>query len=74
MKNSGPTPQSGRKQAGSASQPAEPTDTSAAPADPHTSAPNVAGLLPESAVAALVDHAVRMPASDLFFSWGSSGC
>jgi len=36
------------------------------PANPH--APNVAGLLPESAFAALVDHAVKMPASDLFFS------
>src|SRR5262249_14409819 len=30
--------------------------------------PNVAGLLPESAVSALVDHAAKMPASDLFFS------
>ena len=32
------------------------------------SGPNVAGLLPESAVATLIDYAVRMPASDLFFS------
>ena len=31
-------------------------------------APNVAGLLPESAVSTLIDHAVKMPASDVFFS------
>ena len=30
--------------------------------------PVVAGMLPESAVAALVDHAVKLPASDLFIT------
>jgi type II secretory ATPase GspE/PulE/Tfp pilus assembly ATPase PilB-like protein len=30
--------------------------------------PNVAGMLPEVAVATLVNHAVKMPASDLFFA------
>jgi type II secretory ATPase GspE/PulE/Tfp pilus assembly ATPase PilB-like protein len=35
-------------------------------------APNVAGLLPESAVSALIEHAVRMPASDLFFSFNDN--
>ena len=39
---------------------------SPSPANLH--APNVAGLLPEAAVTALIDHAVKMPASDLFFS------
>lgn len=29
---------------------------------------NVAGMLPETAVAALINHAAKMPASDLFFS------
>jgi hypothetical protein len=39
---------------------------STSPANLH--APNVAGLLPEPAVTALIDRAVKMPASDLFFS------
>ena len=39
---------------------------SAAPTQPGSL--NVAGMLPEMAVAALVNHAVKMPASDLFFS------
>jgi type II secretory ATPase GspE/PulE/Tfp pilus assembly ATPase PilB-like protein len=30
--------------------------------------PVVAGMLPEPAVAALIDHAVKLPASDLFFT------
>ena len=34
---------------------------STSPAPLH--APNVAGLLPESAVSTLIDHAVKMPAS-----------
>jgi type II secretory ATPase GspE/PulE/Tfp pilus assembly ATPase PilB-like protein len=34
----------------------------------HLSAPNVAGYLPEAAVATLIGCAVKMPASDLFFS------
>ena len=43
---------------------------STSPADLHT--PNVAGLLPEAAVAALIDHAAKMPASDLFFSFNDN--
>jgi general secretion pathway protein E len=35
-------------------------------------APDVAGLRPESAVAALVDHAARLGASDLFFSFNDN--
>jgi general secretion pathway protein E len=35
-------------------------------------APDIAGLRPESAVAALVDHAVRLGASDLFFSYNDN--
>ena len=31
-------------------------------------APNVSGMLPESAVAMLVEHAAKLPASDLFFT------
>src|SRR6516225_8978717 len=34
----------------------------------HSVSPNVSGMLPEMAVATLVSHAVKMPASDLFFS------
>jgi type II secretory ATPase GspE/PulE/Tfp pilus assembly ATPase PilB-like protein len=40
----------------------------AAPAEVHSGVPNVAGLLPDSAVTSLIDYAVKMPASDLFFS------
>ena len=70
MKTTGSLSHSGRKPAGGAAQATEKpaTNTGTAPTDPHSGAPNVAGLLPESAVAALIDHAVRMPASDLFFS------
>jgi type II secretory ATPase GspE/PulE/Tfp pilus assembly ATPase PilB-like protein len=35
-------------------------------------APEISGLRPESAVAALVDHAVRLGASDLFFSFNDN--
>ncbi len=35
---------------------------------PELAAPNVSGMLPESAVAALVEHASKLPASDLFFT------
>ena len=35
-------------------------------------APDTAGLRPESAVAALVDHAARLGASDLFFSFNDN--
>ena len=35
-------------------------------------APDIAGLRPESAVAALVDHAARLGASDLFFSFNDN--
>ena len=35
-------------------------------------APDIAGLLPEPAVAALVDHAARIGASDLFFSFNEN--
>jgi type II secretory ATPase GspE/PulE/Tfp pilus assembly ATPase PilB-like protein len=35
-------------------------------------APDVAGLRPERAVAALIDHAVRIGASDLFFSFNDN--
>ncbi len=41
---------------------------SAAPAEASSGVPNVAGLLPDTAVTTLIDYAVRMPASDLFFS------
>ena len=36
------------------------------------SAPDIAGLRPESAVAALVDHAARLGASDVFFSFNEN--
>ncbi len=68
MKTSGAVSHPRQKPTADAAQPAEKPDPSAPPADPHPGAPNVAGLLPESAVATLIDHAVRMPASDLFFS------
>lgn len=35
-------------------------------------APDIAGLRPESAVAALIDHAARLGASDLFFSFNDN--
>jgi type II secretory ATPase GspE/PulE/Tfp pilus assembly ATPase PilB-like protein len=35
-------------------------------------APDIAGLRPDSAVAALVDHAARLGASDLFFSFNDN--
>ncbi len=35
-------------------------------------APDIAGLLPEPAVAALIDHAARMGASDLFFGFNDN--
>ena len=35
---------------------------------PELAAPNVSGMLPEAAVAALVEHAAKLPASDLFYS------
>src|SRR5579883_3448891 len=35
-------------------------------------APDIAGLLPEPAVAALIDHAARIGASDLFFSFNDN--
>ena len=42
------------------------------PARVEIRAPDIAGLRPESAVAALVDHAVRLGASDLFFSFNDN--
>ncbi|MHC5544455.1 hypothetical protein ACYOEI_40010, partial [Singulisphaera rosea] len=30
--------------------------------------PQVAGMMPEAAVAVLIDYAAKLPASDLFFS------
>jgi type II secretory ATPase GspE/PulE/Tfp pilus assembly ATPase PilB-like protein len=39
----------------------------AAPQAAMADGPNVGGMMPENAVAALIDHAVKLPASDLFF-------
>src|SRR5206468_1520277 len=60
-------PEPGRGRAGGAGHgPGRRETMSTGPADLH--APNVAGLLPEAAVTALIDHAAKMPASDVFFS------
>jgi general secretion pathway protein E len=37
-------------------------------AKPMADGPNVYGMMPEAAVAALIDHAIKLPASDLFIA------
>ena len=51
--------------------PAHPRGRDAAGPGEHR-APDIAGLLPEPAVAALIDHAARMGASDLFFGFNDN--
>jgi type II secretory ATPase GspE/PulE/Tfp pilus assembly ATPase PilB-like protein len=44
-----------------------PTVNAAGSQSPLLDGPNVYGMMPETAVASLVDHAVKLPASDLYF-------